>query len=78
MKKYILQLLSLLILIIIMASCSNTLKTGKYVIEEVKGTGFVIKLRGVEELYNFPVNTLQVGDTVFLKRTWKQSKANIY
>ncbi len=79
MKKYIWQILLCAILAALLFSCSSSLKSGKtYVVEEVKGTGYVIKFYGLDELFTVPVNTHKVGDTVKVFRTFKENKATIY
>jgi len=79
MKKYIWQIVLFLILVIIMASCTRDLHNGKsYVVEEVKGSGYVVKLKGIDELFTIPVNTHKVGDTIKVYQVFKESKATIY
>jgi len=79
MKKYIWQIVLFLILVIIMASCTRDLHNGKsYVVEEIKGSGYVVKLKGIDELFTIPVNTHKIGDTIKVYRVSKESKATIY
>lgn len=79
MKKYIWQLILFAILVIIMASCTRDLHNGRsYVVEEVKGTGYVLKLKGIDELFTVNTNSHKVGDTIKVFRTFKESKATIY
>lgn len=79
MKKYIYQIILFAILVIIMASCTRDLHNGRsYVVEEVRGTGYVLKLKGIDELFTVPVNTHKIGDTILVHRTYKENKATIY
>ena len=67
------------ILTYLLCGCSRDLHNGKsYVIEEVKGSGYVVKLKGIDELFTIPVNTHKVGDTITVWKTTKESKATIY
>ncbi len=78
MKRYIWQILLCAILAALLFSCSSSLKSGKtYVVEEVKGTGYVIKFYGLDELFTVNVKH-KVGDTVKVFRTFKEDKATIY
>lgn len=71
--------LLILICVVILCSCGRDLHNGKsYIVEEVKGTGYVLKLKGIDELFTVPVNTHKVGDTIKVFRTFKESKATIY
>jgi len=47
-------------------------------VEEVKGTGYVIKLKGIDELFTVPNNNHKVGDTITVWKTYKENKATIY
>lgn len=79
MTRYIYLIKITIILLWVLCGCISTLKSGrKYVIEEVKGTGYVIKFKGLDELFTIPVNTHRVGDTITVKRTKQESKATIY
>ena len=78
--KQILDTLTIMAIVsIILFGCTRDLHNGRsYVIEEVKGTGYVIKLKGIDELFTVPVNTHKVGDTILVHRTYKENKATIY
>jgi len=79
MDKILTILKIIVILTVILCGCTRDLHNGRsYVVEEVKGTGFVLKLRGIDELFTVPVNTHKVGDTIKVYRTHKENKATIY
>ena len=77
--SYIIDWIIVVVVLALLFSCSKDLHNGRsYVIEEVKGTGYVIKLKGIDELFTIPVNTHKVGDTIKVWVTYKENKATIY
>ena len=65
-----------LLIILLLSSCSRDIHTGKYIVTDVRGR--TVNLKGAAGDYYFPTDTLKVGDTVRLKRVYKESKANIW
>lgn len=76
MKKYIFPLLLIVILGLLLCSCSRDIHSGKYIVERVNGR--LIEFKGVNNYYVVDNDTVKVGDTLKLRRTFKQSKATIY
>jgi acyl dehydratase len=62
--------------IIFMSACSRELHTGRYIIDEVRGLN-TVTFKGVKGDYHFP-DPVKPGDTVYLKRVYKESKANVW
>lgn len=63
----------------LLCGCTRDLHNGRsYVVEEVKGTGYVIKLKGIDELFTVPNKNHKVGDTITVWKTYKENKATIY
>lgn len=76
----IIDLLKILLLLsyIIFSGCASSLKNGKtYIVEDVKGSGYVVKFKGLDELFTVP-DKLKKGDTVKVYRVFRESKATIY
>lgn len=75
----ILTLIKIVTLVLFTCCGCSTLRSGKsYIVEDVKGSGYVIKLRGLDELFTVPGNKLRIGDTIKVFRTFKENKATIY
>lgn len=78
MKKYLFPLILLASLVLIMCSCASSLRSGKkYIVEDIKGSGYVVKFRGLDELFTVP-DKLKIGDTVKVFRTFRENKVTIY
>lgn len=75
-NRYLWQVILVLILAAILISCSTTLKTGKYIVEDARG--HTIELKGVSGMWRFPTDTLRIGDTVFVKRVFREKDANVW
>ena len=79
MKKTTKRLLALILMGIIMmcfSSCYSSLKTGKYTIESVRG--YTVNFKGVNGDWHVPTDTLRIGDTIFLKRVFREKDANVW
>lgn len=63
-------------MVVLLCSCAGELKTTTYTVERVNGR--FVELKGVNNYYYFPTDTLKVNDKVKLNRVYKKSKANIY
>lgn len=66
----------LLFLAILFTGCARELHTGRYIIDEVRGLN-TVTFKGVNGDYHFP-DPVKPGDTVYLKRVFKESKANVW
>jgi hypothetical protein len=58
------------------SSCYSTLRTGKYIVQGV--SGYTVNFKGVAGDWHVPTDTLKIGDTIFLKRVFKENKANVW
>lgn len=76
MKRYIWQVIFVLILAAILISCSTTLKTGKYIISDVRG--FTVNFKNVDGDWRVPTDTLKIGDTIFIRRVFREKDANVW
>lgn len=68
--------MKLIFLLLIIASCSSTLRTGYYQVEAVRG--YTVNFKGVPGDWRVPTDTLKVGDTIFLKRVFREKDANVW
>ncbi len=57
-------------------SCYSTLRTGRYIIEDARG--YTVTFKGVQGDWRVPTDTLKTGDTIFLQRVKRESKANVW
>lgn len=63
---------------ILFSGCSSSLRSGKsYVVENILGSGYVVKFKGLDELFTVP-DKLKIGDTITVYRTFKENKVTIY
>jgi len=69
-------MIKLIICLIFITGCSRELHTGRYIIDEVRGLK-TVTFKGVDGDYHFP-DPVKPGDTVYLKRVFKESKANVW
>lgn len=76
MTKLIDLLKILVIIAYLLCGCSE-LRTGFYKVQEVRGKHTIV-LKGVTEPLYFPVDTLKVGDRVYIQRVKRENKANIW
>lgn len=58
------------------SSCYSTLRTGYYRVEAVRG--YTVNFKGVEGDWRVPTDTLKIGDTVFLKRVFREKDATVW
>ena len=75
MQKILTAIKVIVILSFILFGCT-TLKTGKYIVTEVRGR--TVNLKGVKEDIYFPTDTLKLGDKVRVKRVFRKKDANIW
>lgn len=81
MKKYVWQILMAAVLSVILFSCSGSLRTGNYVVDEVYGRTVHLKKpngKKVLEPVYFPTDTLKKGDVVRVTKVRRESQANIW
>jgi hypothetical protein len=76
MQKLIFLIKATVIVLITCSGCYTSLRTGKYVIDEVRGLN-TVTFKGVPGDWHFP-DQVKPGDTVYLKRTFKLNKANVW
>lgn len=78
MKKYTWQIILFIVLVVILASCSTSLRTRYYTIKEIRGLNTVV-FKEVEGDWHVPgSDTLNVGQKIFLQRVWSVGKANVW
>lgn len=70
------EMVKLILIILLLSGCSRELHTGRYIIDEVRGLK-TVTFKGVYGDYHFP-DPVNPGDTVYLKRVFKESKANVW
>ncbi len=76
MKRYIFQFVLVLILAVILLSCT-TLKNGKYyTVTGVRGR--TVNLKEVEGDWYIHSDTVKIGDKIQVKRTRKENLATIW
>ena len=76
MNKLIFLIKVSLIVGYILCGCSP-MRSGFYTVKEVRGSNTVV-LREVQGDWHIPSDTLKVGDKVYLTRTKKTEKINVW
>ena len=76
----IINLIIIIGLTLFFCSCYSTLRTGRYVINDVRhhGTNTTVTFKGVEGDWNFPNPNVKKGDTVYLQKVKQEKNANVF
>jgi len=75
------QSLFWLILLFILTGCAAQLRTGYYTVTDVRSYTVNLKKMNGKEVpgdWHVPTDTLKVGDTIFIRRVFREKDANVW